>query len=262
MIRSPLSVRLDPSREIRGEIRRAAEAGAKGLVLEATGELAPGQLSETGRRELRHLIRSADLRLVALALPTRRPFNTLDQLEDRLARAGRAFDLARDLATDLVLIRAGAVPPDDEANASRLDAWTTTVGELADRADHRGVRVALETGTEPGETLAERLGALGRPNLGGSVDPAALLRGGVDPVAAVLALGERVAHASIHQPAGGSSLDLGRAGVRRGASGLDWENYLGAFEEVGYRGFLTVWPEDAADPIATFRAVAASLARF
>ena len=24
---------------------------------------------------------------------------------------------------------------------------------------------------------------------------------------------------------------------------LDWEEYLGALEEIGYRGFLTVWPD-------------------
>ena len=42
---------------------------------------------------------------------------------------------------------------------------------------------------------------------------------------------------------------------------LDWEAYLGALEEIGYRGFLTVWPDPAGDPRAQFQAVVSRLGR-
>ena len=32
------------------------------------------------------------------------------------------------------------------------------------------------------------------------------------------------------------------------AGGLDWEEYLGALEEINYRGFLTIWPDPCATP--------------
>src|SRR3954451_10588957 len=105
MIGSPLGLRLQPDRPIRDQVRQAAALGAKGVVLDATGDVAPDRLSETGRRELRHLMRSAELSLFALHLPTRRPFDTIDQLDDRLRRAERAFALAYELGTTLVLAR-------------------------------------------------------------------------------------------------------------------------------------------------------------
>src|SRR5262245_137265 len=84
MIPCPLGLRLDPSQPIREQIREAARLGARGVVLDAVGDLAPNRLTETGRRELRHLLRSVELALAALHLPTRRPFDTIDQLDDRL----------------------------------------------------------------------------------------------------------------------------------------------------------------------------------
>src|SRR5271157_6090701 len=74
MIRHALGLRLDSSRPVRDQIHEAARMGACGVVLEAIGDLSPPRLSETGRRELRHLLRTMELSLVALSLPTRRSF--------------------------------------------------------------------------------------------------------------------------------------------------------------------------------------------
>lgn len=258
MIRSPLSLRLDPAQPIRDQIRLAAEAGAKGIVVEATEELAPGRLSETGRRELRHLCRSAEVVLAAVHLPTRRGFDTFDQIEDRLARADRVFALAYDLGARLVLVRAGAIPPVEDA-AGRA-ACATTVGELASRADHRGLRLALETGTEPGGTMRDFLAERDRPNLGASIDPAALLRGGFDPVAAVVDLGPHVMHAYLHQGVGQRvALEAAPRRNSRAIASLDWENYFGALEEVNYHGTMTIWPETSSGLFAQYRSIAESL---
>src|SRR5579883_1323615 len=116
MIRSPLGLRLNPSRPIKEQLREAAKLGAKGVVIDAVGDLAPDRLSETGRREMRYLLRSVELSLIALNLPTRRPFDTIDQLDDRLRRAEKAFGLAYELGTTLVLARVGALPPESEAD--------------------------------------------------------------------------------------------------------------------------------------------------
>lgn len=258
MIRSPLSIRLDPAEPIREQVRRAAEAGAKGVVVEAAEELAPGKLSETGRRELRHLLRSVELKLVGVHLPTRRGFATFDQIEDRLARADRAFALAYDLGTNLVLARAGAIPAKEDGPGCA--ALATILDELAARADHRGLRLALETGTEPGDVLRAVLDERDRPNLAASVDPAYLLRGGFDPVAAVRDLGPWVAHGYIHQAVDqrhGAGF-AGRSNTRS-SSHLDWAEYFGALEEINYRGPITIWPESPAGLFDRFRAIAESL---
>jgi len=259
MIRNPLGLRLDPNRPIREQIRQAAALGAKGVVLEASGDLAPHRLGETGRRDLKHQLRSVELALTALVLPTRRAFDSLDQLDDRLRRADAVFALAFDLGSRLVLAQAGPVPAEDDA--PRREAFTQAVASLGVRADHRGVRLALETGSEPPEVLRAFLDALAHPALAASLDPPNLLRSGIDPVAAATELHAWIAHAYTGDPmAGGTTLRNPR-GVGFPPGALDWEEYVGALEEIAYHGFLTVWPEPTADPARLFKAVVDRVSR-
>lgn len=243
MIRHALGVRLDAATPLRDQVRQAATLGAKGVVIEAAGELHPDRLGESGRREVRHLLRSVELSLVALALPTRSGFDHLNDLDLRLRRADRAFEMAYELGTRLVLVRAGAVPP--EAEAERLTIFSDALGELARRADHRGVRLALESGAEAGSVLASFLESKGTPALAASLDPGALLTSGIDPAVSAVELGPWVAHAYATDASARprSSILANPRGHGFAPGVLDWEEYLGALEEINYHGFLTAWPE-------------------
>ena len=42
---------------------------------------------------------------------------------------------------------------------------------------------------------------------------------------------------------------------------LDWEEYLGALEEIGYHGFLTVWPPPGRPAAAHFTSIVERLKR-
>jgi len=255
MIRSPLGLRLHSDRPIREQMRQAATLGAKGVVLDAVGDFSPDQLGETARREVRHLLRSVELSLVALCLPTRRPFDTTDGLEDRLAKADRALELAHALGTNLVLARVGPIPSDEEV--LKKVAMRTAVTELGNLADHRGVSFTVETGTESGKVLGDFLQGLGLPTLAASVDPARLLSAGLDPIEAVTSLGPLVRHAYASDPR-----TIGRPSVitttrNQGfpPGSLDWEAFLGCLEEVNYRGFLTVPADPNVDPAKMFGTV-------
>jgi sugar phosphate isomerase/epimerase len=259
MIRHPLGLRLDSNRPIRGQIHEAARMGARGVVIEAIGELAPQRLGDTGRRDLRHVLRTVELSLVALSLPTRRGLDTTDQLDERIRRADGAFTLAYELGTSLVLIRAGNVPPEEEPQ--RRTALTTALAGLGQRADHRGIRLTLETGTEPGKQLKALLESLGIPSLAASIDPSSLLRAGLDPLTAIHDLGSWVAHAYAAGAPGPGSAAPHPGGFGFAPGVLDWEAYLGALEEIGYRGFLTVWPDPAGDPRVQYEAIVSRLGR-
>ncbi len=258
MIRHALGLRIDASRPVRDQIEQAARLGARGVVLDAVGDLAPQRLGETGRRELRHMLRTMELSLIAVGLPTRRGFDTSEQLEDRLRRADSAFALAYELGTGLVLARAGQVPPQEDP--VRREAFTTALAGLAERADHRGVRLALETGAEAGHVLSGFLNEMNARGLAASIDPASLLPAGIDPAQACRELAPWVAHAYA-----GDATHQARAAVAnpRGfgfaAGTLDWVEYLGALEEIGYGGFLTVWPEPGRDPAGHFTAIVQKL---
>ncbi len=263
MIRSPIGLRInsDPSRSPKEQIREAVRLGARGVVLDAAGDLSPDRLSETGRRDLRQTLRSIELSLIALNLPTRRPFDTEDELDTRLARADRAFAMAYELGTRLILVRAGAVPA--EADAVRRAAFNHALAELGKRADHRGVRLAIETGSESGAVLAAVLNGIASPGLAASLDPATLLRMGHDPVVAARELGKWVAHAYASEAGGGSSrLVSNPRGFGFPGGALDWEEYLGSLEEIDYRGFLTIWPDPSGDQASQFAAIKARLDRF
>ncbi len=254
MIRHPLGLRLNSACPLKDQIYDAARYGAQGVVMDATGDLAPQRLGETGRRELRHLLRTLELSLVALHLPTRRPFDTTDQLDERIRRGDAAFALAYELGTSLVLCRVGPVPAEEDKD--RRELFTTALASLAQRADHRGVRLAIETGPEPGQRLRGFLDAQGAPSLAASIDPTSLLRAGIDPVDATRELGPWVAHAYAADATGpGAPAAANPRGFGYPPGALDWEEYLGALEEVAYNGFLTIWPDPSADPRGTYLAV-------
>ena len=260
MIRNPLGLRLDPDRPVRDQIYEAARLGAQGVVVDAIADLAPQRLSETGRREFRHILRTVELSLIAVSLPTRRPFDTTDQLDERLRRAEAAFAMAFELGTDVVLARVGPVPPQEDA--ARREVFTGAVRELGLRAEYRGVRLAIETGTEPGETLRAFLQSLAVPSLAVSIDPASLLQAGLDPVQTVRELAEWVAHAYASDATGTTRVAAPNPrGFGYPPGALDWEEYLGALEEIGYHGFLTVWPPPGRTAAAHFTAISERLKR-
>jgi sugar phosphate isomerase/epimerase len=167
--------------------------------------------------------------------------------------------MAFELGTRLVLTQAGPVP-DAEAEPTRREVYSGALTSLARRADHRGVRLAIENGAEPAERLRAFLDVKNDPALAASVDPPSLLRAGIDPVLAARELGPWLAHAYAGDASGSPSAVRNPRGVGFPPGALDWEEYVGALEEVGYHGFLTVWPDATADPARAFQAVAARIA--
>jgi len=254
MIRHPLGLRLDPDSSVRDQIHEAARLGARGVVMDAIGDLAPHRLGATGRRELRHILRTVEMAPVGISLPTRRPFDTIDQLDERIRRADSAFAMAYELGTTVVLARVGVIPP--AAEAARREVFCNSLRELGRRAEHHGVRLAIETGQDRGEELKSFLDALDSLGLAVSIDPASLLQAGIDPVVCVREISSWVVHAYAKDATGSAGVpSRNPRGFGYPPGALDWEEYLGALEEIAYRGFLTVWPAPARDAAAQFTAV-------
>ncbi len=261
MIRHPLALRLDSERSVRDQIHAAARMGARGVVIEAIGDIAPQRLGDTGRREVRHILRTVEMKLAAVALPTRRPFDTIDQLDERLRRADAAFSMAYELGTKIVLVRAGNIPAAEAGNA--LEVFSNALRELGRRAEHRGVTLAVETGADPGEKLKTFLDQLDSPGLAVSIDPASLLQAGIDPIAAVRGLSTAIVHAYATDATGSPGVPaINPRGFGYPAGAVDWEEYLGALEEVAYHGFLTVWPRPGTSAEAQFAAISERLKAF
>ena len=265
MISSPLGLRLetDPGRSPREQLVDAARLGACGVILDAAGDLAPHRLSATGRRDLRNTLQTVQMPLIGLNLPTRRPFDSEDDLDDRLQRAERAFVLAYELGARLVLVRLGSIPAEDDTVHRPI--FQHACQELGRRADRQGIRLAVELHDDSPELLKGLLDSLAIPALGASIDPVPLKAEGVDPGSAVICLGAQVLHVYAPEPERRSTNRARTGSVRpssRISTPLDWEAFLGSLEEIDYRDYLTVWPDKPEDGANAFKAIQKIVERF
>jgi sugar phosphate isomerase/epimerase len=228
-------------------MRKAAELGVDGVQVNATGDLAPDALSATGRRDFLHQLDALGLKLTALGFPARHGFSTEEGLEARIAAAHKVLALSFELRAPIVTGAIGRVPEDESHPARQIlrDA-VSTVGAHADRV---GAVFAAETGTESGQTLRRFIDSLGGLGVRANLDPANLLIKGYDPVQAVRELNQHIVHTHVRDALREAGGELGRE-TTPGDGDLDWNEYLGALEEVGYRGWLTIKLEQAQDPQA------------
>lgn len=259
MNRSKIGIRLESFRlPLRRALQEAERLGVAGVQVDAAGELAPKRLSQTGRREFRHLLRAHNLELTALGCPLRHGLDQSENQEGRIDHVRKVLSLSADLGPRIAIVQAGPVPEDPQAPQAGL--MTEALRVLSQHGDRIGVSLALETGLEAGETLRQFLGRFDTGSLGANLNPANLLMHDFDPVASAQALAERVVH--VH------AKDARRAGASRAAQevplghgDVDWMSLLGALEEVGYHGWITVEREGGNDPIGDVAAGVALLRR-
>src|SRR4051794_36751151 len=94
----------------RRSLAAAQKLGVTAIELEATGELLPQNLTQTGRREITHLLRSHDLTVSAIVCPLRRGLDVPEDLEPRMEQIRQTMSLAFDLGPRLVVIQPGRIP--------------------------------------------------------------------------------------------------------------------------------------------------------
>jgi L-ribulose-5-phosphate 3-epimerase len=222
---------------LRRALTEASRLAVSGVQLDAVGDLSPAALSETGRREFRHLLRGYNLELTALGCPLRRGLDVSEGLQPRLEHVREVLALSFALGPRVIVVHAGAVPDDlDGPRGALLRESLLAAGLYGDRI---GASLALETGPESGASLAGFLRGLETGSVGANLDPAGLLEHGFDPYDGARALRGRILHSHAR--------DGRRSGPGRlvrdaplGCGEIDWVRYLGVLEEVQFRGWLTV----------------------
>jgi sugar phosphate isomerase/epimerase len=211
--------------------------GVAGVQVDAAGPLHPDQLSQTGRREFRSLLRARGLELAALGCPLRHGFDTGLHLDARVSHVKKVLGLAYELGAQVVTAFVGRLDLTEKDAA-----WPFlfgSLGELARHGDRIGAALACETGLEAPEAVAGLLARFETVGLGVQVDPATLLAHRHDPAAAVRAWQGRVLHVQARDVRLSRS-SRERQDVPVGEGDVDWLALLGGLEEVGYRGWLTV----------------------
>jgi L-ribulose-5-phosphate 3-epimerase len=238
MSRYKLGVRLESlGLPLRKGLMEAASLAVAGVELDAAGALLPDALTETGRREIRNLLRSHNLELTALFCPLRRGLDAVEDQQPRLEKIRKVMTLSVELGSGLTIVQAGQVP--DEKDAERLRVFRESLTELSGHGDRIGGRLALETGLESGATLAAHLKSYDTGCLAANLDPANLLLHGFDVYAAVHDLTGKIAQ--VHAKDGRRArASLAAREVALGTGDIDWLRFLESLQEIEYRGWLTV----------------------
>jgi L-ribulose-5-phosphate 3-epimerase len=259
MSRLKIGIRLESlGLPLRRALQEAERLGVTGVQVDGARELSPRNLSQTGRSEFRHLLRSHNLELTALGCPLRRGLDLPEGLEARIDRVKKVLGLSFDLGPRVVVVQAGKVPEQVEAPAARfLNESLLALGQHGDRV---GAVLALETGLEPGAVLRRYLDHFDTGGLAANFDPGNLLVNGFDPYESARALGGRIAHSHAKDARGAGASRSARE-VPLGAGDTDWVRLLGVLEEVEYRGWLTVERESGEDRLADVQAGVAFLRR-
>lgn len=243
---------------LRRALTEAGRLGVAGVQVDAVGDLSPSALSETGRREFRHLLRSYNLELTALGCPLRRGLDSTENQQPRLEHVQKVLSLSFDLGPRIVILQAGAVR--DDPNEPRMFTLRESLLALASHGDRIGATLALETGLEDGSILAAFLDRFDSGALGVNLDPANLLLHGFDSYTAVQALGRRIVH-SHAKDARQSSASRAAQEVPLGHGDIDWMKFLAVLEEVEYRGWLTIERETGENRLADVAAGVSFLRR-
>jgi L-ribulose-5-phosphate 3-epimerase len=243
---------------LRRALAEAGRLGVSGVQVDAVGDLAPSALSETGRREFRHLLRGHSLELTALGCPLRRGLDSTENQQPRIEHVQKVLTLSYDLGPRKVIVQAGAVPEDPHDPRGAI--LRESLHALSQFGDRTGVVLALETGLEKGAVLAAFLDRFDTGSLGVNLDPANLLLNGFDPYESVQALGRRIVHAHAKDARQDSASRSARE-VPLGHGDIDWMKFLGVLEEVEYRGWLTIERETGDNRLADVVAGVAFLRR-
>jgi sugar phosphate isomerase/epimerase len=245
---------------LRRALQEAERLGVGGVQVDAAGDLSPNTLSQTGRREFRHLLRSHNLELTALGCPLRHGLDTAENQDGRIEHIRKVMTLSFDLGPRITIVEAGRVPAEDEVSA-RAALMTESLTVLGHHGDRSGTVLALETGLESGAALRKFLDRFDSGGLGVNLDPANLLMNGFHPYESARALQGKVVH--------GHAKDARKSGTSRaaqevplGAGDIDWMQYLSVLEEIEYRGWLVAVRESGGGGVQEMAAAVGFLRRF
>lgn len=238
MNRLKIGVRLESlGLPLRKALAAASKMGVSGVQFDAVGELSPQRLTQTGRRELLHLLRTYDLTLTALGCPLRRTLDVAEDQQPRLEHVRNVMSMSFELGPRITIVEAGRVPTEEETvRGNLLREALTALGRHGDRT---GAVLALETGLESGATLRDYLTSFDSGGLGVNLDPANLLLHGFDPCESALALRERIVHAHARDARVGSASRTAQE-VPLGHGDIEWMQFIATLEAAGYAGWLVV----------------------
>lgn len=229
---------------LRQGLPQAAKLGVGGIQLDAVGGFSPERLAETGRKELKNLLRTFDQKLTALNCPLRHSIEVAENQQPRIEYIRTVMSLAFELGPRIAIIPFPKLPGEHEPERARL--LREALLDLGRYGDRVGSVVALEIGFDPPEAVRDYLATFDVGSLRVNYDPANMLAHGLDPVKSVIPLHRLIAHTHARD-ARNVSVSRGVQEVPLGAGDVDWLSYVASLAAIEYRGYLAIERESTDD---------------
>jgi sugar phosphate isomerase/epimerase len=274
------------SADPREAARASRSAGFRGLQFDA---FAPAldltELSQTGRREFRRVLSSADQQLIALRVDVGpKGFGPGADVDRLLSRFEKVMEAAKGLSAPLVCVEAGPLPepaatekpkpkitqqqagllilpepattpqpaesrpvpgPTAAPDPALISHVDTALSALGVRADRLGVTLAFRSDLASFAALDRALAAAACPWFGVDLDPVAILRDGWSSDEIFSRLGHLIRHVRARDAVVGSDRRTRPAVIGQGS--VSWEELLSNLDAAGYRGWLTIDPLELPD---------------
>jgi len=266
----------------------ARSMGFGGLLFNVTSPaLCIPDLSQTGRREFRHLLAGQDLRLAGLAMSLGADgFGPRADVDRLIHQLDRALVAATDLAAPLLCLDIGklaeparsekprpaitpeqagliilptAAPIAEPAPAPTvpvdqplLDSVGTALAELCNRAERYSVTVAVRSSLASFAALENALINARCPWLGVDLDPVDMLADSWYADEIFSRLGPSIRHVRARDALSGT--DHRTRPVVIASGNVQWHSFLARLDQSGYHGWITVYPIELTDRPAGARA--------
>ena len=239
----------------------AARLGVSAVEICARTIIRPSELSDTGLRQLRKMLNDLNLRVASVRFQTRRGYDNPQDLERRIEATKQAMLLAYRIGAPVVVNQIGRVPeiPQEQGSAQngssnsaeaispdqeRWNALQSVLDDLGRYGAKVGAFLAAETGSEPGERLAQLLDLSDEAYIAAALNPGQLIINRHQVPAAVKALRDRIQVVAAVD--GVLDLAAGRGvSVPVGEGVADFPLLIGMLEDVQYRGYFVVGRPDA-----------------
>ncbi len=268
MYNFPIGIITDSFRTSAAEaIVKAAKCGANGVQMYATtGELAPENMTREKLSEIKTLLSDNGLVVSAICGDLGRGFGNKELNPELIEKSKKILELAKELGTNIVTTHIGVVPSDK--NHERYKIMQEACYSLAEFADSMNSHFAVETGPETPDILKAFLDSLGSKGVAVNYDPANIVMvTKADPVKGVYTLKDYIVHTHAkdgvnlyykdpeiiyrvipHIIKDGENTGPSFEEVPLGTGSVNFVELLKAYDDIGYKGFLTIEREVGPDP--------------
>lgn len=230
-------------------LRQAADLSFHAIEMPTVaGDVAPRNLSSSGRRHLSRLVGGFGLRLSALRSDiTGTRLTDPGTVDERVERTCEVIDLAKDLGVGIVTASTGALTHPDTGDPSphAIDALRR-IGEFA---EVRGVSYAIRPSRDSGDRIVRVLDELACPAISVCLDPAELAMSGANPLAGIERYIEQISLMHARDATTGRADCAGRE-TPLGEGEVNLLGLLAVLSAAEYAGPYILRRADSQDPVA------------